>query len=165
MVDLKSLATIGKVAGVAGVAIGAAVLVLDALISGPIPGLPPEARADIVRIAVIGAFGLAALGILTWLAIAKTGGSSITAIGGRDAAAAGQDAFVNSLVVKGGNNSEARETGPVQSARAKGRRDAAAGGRDAGVKVFRVEPDAAQPTEPLESTQQHPSGKPPEKRR
>ena len=61
MVDLKSLATIGKVAGVAGVAIGAAVLVLDALISGPIPGLPPEARADIVRIAVIGAFGLAGI--------------------------------------------------------------------------------------------------------
>jgi hypothetical protein len=164
MADFKGLATLGKVAGVAGVAIGAAVLVLDALISGPIAGLPPEARGDVVRIAVIGAFGLAALGILTWALIAKMGGSSVTATGGRDAAAAGRDAFVNARVVKTGDNSEAREIGPVGRVRAKGRGDAAAGGHDAGVNVVEVGSGDAKPPEPLEASRRHPSGNPPKKR-
>ena len=93
--DLEKL---GKVAGIGGIAVGAAVMILRPVIEKALPGLEPGARAQAVLVIAIGAFVLGALGIIAWAASAfvRRGGQSARA--GRDAAAAGRDAIVGSTV-------------------------------------------------------------------
>ncbi len=64
--DLSSLAELGKVAGVAGIAIGMIVLVVRPMIEGT-KDLPRAERAPIFRLVGIGAFAIGGLGILAWL--------------------------------------------------------------------------------------------------
>jgi hypothetical protein len=65
--NLSGLGRLGKVAGIGGIAIGAVVLLLNALI-GTIPGLPADQQAEIVRLLAILSFGIGALGIIAWFA-------------------------------------------------------------------------------------------------
>ena len=65
--NLSGLGRLGKVAGIGGIAIGAVVLLLNALI-GTIPGLPADQQTEIVRLLAILSFGIGALGIIAWFA-------------------------------------------------------------------------------------------------
>jgi hypothetical protein len=87
--NLSGLARLGKVAGIAGIAIGAVVLLLNALI-GTIPGLPADQQAEIVKLLAILSFGIGALGIIAWLAAAQA--SPTTSVSAdRGSIAAGHD--------------------------------------------------------------------------
>jgi hypothetical protein len=85
--DLSSLATLGKVAGVGGIAIGAVVLLVRSLISGA-SSVPAAQRASLLRLVAFCAFGIGALGIIAWL-ISGLQGGNVTASGG--GIAAGRD--------------------------------------------------------------------------
>lgn len=82
--DLTSL---GKVAGIAGIATGAVVILVRPLIEQVLPGLDPTARAETVQLIAIGAFALGGLGILTWaitfLVIGSATGPSVRTRGRR----------------------------------------------------------------------------------
>jgi hypothetical protein len=77
--DLSSLAELGKVAGVAGIAIGMIVLVVRPMIEGA-RNFPRAERAPTFRLIAIGAFVIGGLGVLAWLiatvAAPPSGGSS-----------------------------------------------------------------------------------------
>ena len=75
--DLSSLASLGKVAGIGGIAIGMIVLLVRPIIDGA-SSLPRAERGPTLRLIAIGAFGVGALGILAWLASGLTGGVSVT---------------------------------------------------------------------------------------
>jgi hypothetical protein len=64
--DLSSLAELGKVAGVAGIAIGMIVLIVRPMIEGA-KDLPRAQRAPTFRLIAVGAFAVGGLGILAWL--------------------------------------------------------------------------------------------------
>jgi len=68
--NLSGLGRLGKVAGIGGIAIGAVVLLMNALI-GTIPGLPADQQAEIVRLLAILSFGIGALGIIAWLSAGR----------------------------------------------------------------------------------------------
>jgi hypothetical protein len=87
--NLFSLGRLGKVAGIGGIAIGAVVLLLNALI-GTIPGLPADQQADILRLLAILGFGIGALGIIAWFAAGQAAATpSVKA--DRGSIAAGRD--------------------------------------------------------------------------
>lgn len=74
--DLSSLAELGKVAGVAGIAIGMIVLVVRPMIERA-KDLPRAQRAPTFRLIAVGAFAVGGLGILAWLiATPRSGGGS-----------------------------------------------------------------------------------------
>jgi hypothetical protein len=80
--DLSSLAELGKAAGVAGVAIGAIVLIASRFIEGA-SSLPRSQRGPMLRYVAIGAFALIALSLLAWLVsllAGTSGGSSGTRV-------------------------------------------------------------------------------------
>lgn len=85
--DLSSLAALGKVAGLGGIAIGAVVLLVRPLIDRT-SSIPAAQRAPLLRLVALGAFGIGALGIIAWL-ISGLQGSNVTATGG--GVAAGHD--------------------------------------------------------------------------
>lgn len=128
------LAGLGRIAGIGGIAVGAAVLVLRPLIEGALPGLEPEAQVQAVLTIAVGAFALGALGIAAWVIGSFAGRGGQEAKGGRDAAAGGRDAIVNATVDRSSAGAGTRSAGDrIERGRqeAKGGRDAAAGGRDA----------------------------------
>jgi hypothetical protein len=65
-VDLSSLAELGKVAGVAGIAIGLIALLAPQFIKGA-SSLPRAERGPMLRLVTIGAFAIGGLGIVAWL--------------------------------------------------------------------------------------------------
>ncbi|HET7879637.1 MAG TPA: hypothetical protein VFL55_02055 [Acetobacteraceae bacterium] len=85
--DLSSLAELGKVAGVGGIAIGAVVLLVRPLIDR-VSSVPLAHRAPLLRLIAMGAFGIGALGIVAWLLSGLQGGSVAASGGG---VAAGRD--------------------------------------------------------------------------
>lgn len=125
---------LGKVAGIGGIAVGAAVLVLRPLIEGALPDLDPEARSQAALVIAIGAFALGALGILAWIIGARTGRSGQTVRASRHGAAAGRDAVVRSTVSgsreSGGADAESERTEPRYQ-QVKADRHGVAAGRDA----------------------------------
>jgi hypothetical protein len=70
--DLSSLAELGKVAGVAGIAIGMIALIARAVIDRT-SLLPRAERAPMFRFVAVGAFAIGAFGILAWLLASVTG--------------------------------------------------------------------------------------------
>ena len=85
--DLSSLATLGKVAGLGGIAIGLVVLLVRPLINQA-SALPARQRVPLLRLVAMGAFAIGALGIIAWLVSGLQGGN-VTATGG--GVAAGRD--------------------------------------------------------------------------
>jgi len=75
---LSSLAELGKVAGLAGVAIGLVALVSLYVVTGASP-LPRAERAPMLRLVVIGAFAIGALGIIAWLVAGMQFGTNVKA--------------------------------------------------------------------------------------
>ena len=80
IMDLSSLAELGKVAGVAGVAIGMIVLLVRPVIDRT-SSLPRAERAPMLRLVSIGAFAIGALGILAWLIAGMQIGTTIVKSG------------------------------------------------------------------------------------
>jgi hypothetical protein len=80
---MQQLAGLGKVAGIGGIALGAAVLLLRPLIEQVLPGLEPAARAHAVQVIALGAFALGGLGILCWIIGSRGTGSSVETYGNR----------------------------------------------------------------------------------
>lgn len=85
--ELSSLAELGKVAGVAGVAIGMIVVLVRPVIERT-SSLPRGERGPMLRLVAIGAFAIGALGIIAWLVAGmqigtnvKSGDCSIAASG------------------------------------------------------------------------------------
>jgi hypothetical protein len=95
--DLSSLATLGKIAGVAGIAIGA-VVVLGRRVIDRIAGVPKAEQAPLLRFVATGAFGIGALGIVAWLASGLAAGN-LTVTSGPGGVAAGRDVTGNMITV------------------------------------------------------------------
>ena len=74
--DLSSLAELGKVAGVAGIAIGLIALLAPQIIKGA-STLPRTEQAPMLRLIAIGAFAIGALGIVAWLIAGVQMGTSV----------------------------------------------------------------------------------------
>jgi hypothetical protein len=74
--DLSSLAELGKVAGVAGVAIGMIVLLARPIIERT-SSLPRAERGPMLRFIATGAFAIGALGIVAWLVAGMQMGTSV----------------------------------------------------------------------------------------
>jgi hypothetical protein len=89
--DLAQLESLGKVAGIGGIAIGALVLVISGIVAKT-SSVPAKQRAATLRLLAIGAFGIGALGIVAWVA----GGWG----GGQHASTRGDD---SPAVISGGN--------------------------------------------------------------
>lgn len=104
--DLSSLAEVGKVAGVAGVAIGMIVLLVRPMIEGA-KNLPRSERAPIFRLVALGAFTVGGLGIIAWL-IATVAAVPNGAGGGNCSATSGG-------ILSGGNkvNCDFTSSGPA----------------------------------------------------
>jgi O-antigen/teichoic acid export membrane protein len=74
--DLSSLAELGKVAGVAGIAIGLIALLAPQIIKSA--STPPRAeQGPMLRLIAIGAFAIGALGIVAWLIAGVQMGTSV----------------------------------------------------------------------------------------
>jgi hypothetical protein len=80
IMDLSSLETLGKVAGLGGIAIGLIALLVRPIIDQT-PALPLAQRGPVLRLVVIGAFAIGALGIVAWLG-ASLGGHNTIVTGG-----------------------------------------------------------------------------------
>jgi len=63
--DLGSLAALGKVAGLGGIAIGVVLLLVRPIIDKS-KSLPLAQRAPLLRMIALGAFGIGALGVVAW---------------------------------------------------------------------------------------------------
>jgi hypothetical protein len=79
--DLSSLASLGKVAGLGGIAVGVVVLLIRPIIDRA-SAVPPAERAPMLRFLSMGAFGIGALGILAWLISGLSGGNVTSGPGG-----------------------------------------------------------------------------------
>ena len=75
--DLSSLAELGKVAGVAGIAIGLIALLAPQFVKSA-TSLPRDERAPMLRLIAIGAFAIGALGIVAWLIAGMQFGTSVS---------------------------------------------------------------------------------------
>ena len=93
--DLSSLATLGKVAGLGGIAIGVVVLLVRPIIDR-VSSVPAAQRAPLLRFVAIGAFGIGALGIVAWLVSGLQGGNVTAGAGG---VAAGRDISGNTITL------------------------------------------------------------------
>jgi hypothetical protein len=85
-VDLSSLAALGKVAGLGGIAVGLVVLLVRPIIDR-VSSVPAAERAPMLRFVAMGAFGIGALGIVAWVVSGvSVGNVNVTAAPGGQAA-------------------------------------------------------------------------------
>ena len=94
--DLSSLAALGKVAGLGGLAIGVVALLVRPVIART-SGVPAAQRGPLLRFVAMGAFGIGALGIVAWLVSGLTGGGTVAA--GSGGMAAGRDVSGNTVTI------------------------------------------------------------------
>ena len=85
--DLSQLEPLGKIAGIGGIAIGAVVSIINAIVDKT-SSVPARQRASMLRLLAIGAFSVGALGI-----VAST-------VGGQQALTRGND---SPAIIGGGN--------------------------------------------------------------
>jgi hypothetical protein len=71
--DLSSLASLGKVAGLGGIALGVVVLLVRPVIDRT-SGVPAAQRGPLLRFVAMGSFGIGVLGIVAWLVSGLSGG-------------------------------------------------------------------------------------------
>jgi hypothetical protein len=98
--DLSSLASLGKVAGLGGIALGMVVLLVRPVIDRT-SGVPAAQRGPLLRFVATGAFGIGALGIVAWLVSSLVGGGNVTVTSGPGGLAAGHDVSGNTSITIG----------------------------------------------------------------
>lgn len=81
VMDLSSLASLGKIAGLGGIAIGVVALLVRPIIDR-VSSVPAAERAPMLRFVAMGAFGIGALGIVAWLVSGLSGGNVTAGAGG-----------------------------------------------------------------------------------
>jgi len=89
--DLSSLASLGKFAGIGGIAIGAMVLLVRQLVDKATKAKPEQLA--LFRLIAIGAFAIGALGIVAW----AIGGGGTHVEVGACGVGAGRDASGNTI--------------------------------------------------------------------
>jgi hypothetical protein len=94
-VDLSSLASLGKFAGLGGIAVGLVVLLIRPIIDR-VSSVNAAERAPLLRFVAIGAFGIGALGIVAWLLSGMSGGN-VNVTAGPGGQAAGHDLSGNTI--------------------------------------------------------------------
>jgi hypothetical protein len=85
--DLSSLATSGKVAGLGGIGV---VLLIRPVVDKS-SGVPAAQQVPLLRFIVTGAFGIGALGTVVWLVSGLAGGPTVIAGAGGRGRRAGRD--------------------------------------------------------------------------
>jgi hypothetical protein len=93
--DILSLQTLGKIAGLGGIAIGMIALLVRPIVD-QISALPNAQRGPTVRLIAIGAFAIGALGIVAWLA-SSLGGHNTIVNGAPCSSSSGRDASGNKV--------------------------------------------------------------------
>jgi hypothetical protein len=83
------LVKLGQIAGIAGITVGAAVLVFRSLVEKGLPPMPARDRARVVTTIALCAFGIGVAGIAAWTFSGTQGGTSIVTHGGQSPAAVG----------------------------------------------------------------------------
>jgi hypothetical protein len=95
--DLSSLASLGKVAGLGGIAVGVVVLLVRPIIDRA-SSVPAAQRAPLLRFVAMCAFGIGALGIVAWL-VSGVAGGNVTVTSSQGGLAAGRDIFGNTVTL------------------------------------------------------------------
>jgi hypothetical protein len=98
--DLSQLKSLGEIAGIGGIALGAVVLLLRPLI-GTIAGLPKDARSGPVKLIAIGCFVIGVLGIAAWTMGGQLKGSQVLTTHGRNSPAVTSDRDVTISIIAG----------------------------------------------------------------
>jgi hypothetical protein len=93
--DLSSLESLGKVAGLGGIAIGLVALLVRPIINR-VSSVPAAERAPLLRLVAMGAFGIGGAGIIAWLVSGLSVGN-VTVTAGPGAQAAGHDMSGNTI--------------------------------------------------------------------
>jgi hypothetical protein len=78
--DPAQLVSLGKVAGIGGIALGVVVLLVRRLI-GTVQGVPAKDRARTVNLIALGCFAIGALGMAAWAVSSFSGGQSVSTAG------------------------------------------------------------------------------------
>jgi hypothetical protein len=92
--DLSQLKSLGEIAGIGGLAIGAVLLLVRPLID-KLGILPPAQRGSLFRLIAGGAFGIGVVGIGAWLIAGMTGGPTASTVGsGSPAIIGGRDVSI-----------------------------------------------------------------------
>jgi hypothetical protein len=86
--DLSQLKSLGEIAGIGGLAIGAVLLLVRPLID-KLGIVPAAQRGPLVRLIAGGAFGIGVLGIGAWLIAGTTGGPAASTAGNQSPAIIG----------------------------------------------------------------------------
>ena len=73
--DLSSLASLGEIAGLGGIALGVVVLLIRPMIDR-VSSVPAAERGPTLRLLALGAFGMGALEIVAWMAAGAAGSFS-----------------------------------------------------------------------------------------
>jgi hypothetical protein len=97
--DFSSLAALGKVAGVGGIALGVVVVLVRPIIDRT-SGVPAAQRASLLRFIAGGAFAIGALGVVAWLVSGLAGGGTVAVTAGPGGFAAGRDLSGNSITIR-----------------------------------------------------------------
>jgi hypothetical protein len=93
--DLSSLASLGKIAGLGGIGLGVVVLLVRPVIDRT-SDVPAAQRGPLLRFIAMGAFGIGALGIVAWLVSGMSVGN-VTVTAGQGGLAAGHDVSDNTI--------------------------------------------------------------------
>jgi hypothetical protein len=96
--DLSSLASLGKIAGLGGIALGVVVLLVRPIIDRT-SGVPAAQRGPLLRFVATGAFGIGALGIVAWLVSGLLVGGNVTVTAGQGGVAAGRNVSGNTITI------------------------------------------------------------------
>lgn len=104
--NLKVLASLGKVGGVGGIALGVvAFLLKDVLANQVFQALPPAQAYQLLQIITVGLFVLGALGILAWVIGNRAPAPGVAKVHAEDGSAAfGDKANSNTVII---NNTSA----------------------------------------------------------
>jgi hypothetical protein len=145
--DLPQLELLGKVAGIGGIAIGAAVVIVRAVLDKT-SSVPARQRASMLRLVAIGAFGVGVLGIIAWVAKGWSGGQKAITRGNDSPAIISGGNVTIGPANSAGPSAPTPQMGVAPNATAKtegGRSPAIISGGDATVSV---PTDPATPTPP-----------------
>jgi len=97
--DLKLLETLGKTAGIGGIALGVLVYTLKEVLANKVfQALPPERAYALLLIITVGSFAIGALGVLAWIIGKRSASSQGTKVHAEEGSAAFGDKAKSNIV-------------------------------------------------------------------
>lgn len=124
--NIGSLAALGKIAGIGGIALGVVALIFGKLV-GAVAGVPADERAATVQLLTLCCFGIGALGLIVWFLGTRSRGAFAMSQGDDSPAInAGGNVGVNAAMPAGGaTRGGAASAVPQGTARTKGNKSPA----------------------------------------